>query len=79
MYDDSNELYNALQGVKSRSGFELFMNELVKDYTENKETWDNDTLKSFLDTLHGFNYNSENDRPSWKAFAEMLYAARVYE
>ena len=79
MDDDSNELYDALQNIKSRSDFELFMNELVKDYTDNKESWDNDTLKSFLEALHGFNYDSENDRPSWKAFAEMLYAARVYE
>ena len=55
MDDDSNELYDALQNIKSRSDFELFMNELVKDYTENKETWDNDTLKSFLEALHGFN------------------------
>jgi len=47
MDDDSNELYNTLQGVKSRSDFEVFMDKLVHDYTANKESWDNDTLKSF--------------------------------
>jgi len=79
MDNDSNELYDALQNVKSRSDFEVFLDKLVHDYTGNKESWDNDTLKSFLEALHGFNYDSENDRPSWKAFAEMLYAARIYE
>lgn len=77
--DDDNELGHAAQNIKTREDFEFFLEKLVSDYNQNKEAWQNDTLKSYLEALHGFNYNSEKDRPSWKAFAEMLLAARLYE
>lgn len=77
--NDENELQILVQNVKSREDFEIFLEKLVSDYNERKEDWDNDTLKSYLQSLHGYNYNSDNDRPSWKLFAQMLLAARFYE
>jgi len=77
--DTESEMYQAMKDIKSRPDFEAFLELLVTDYNNNKEAWQNDTLKSYLEALHGFNYDSENDRPSWKAFAEMLLAARLYE
>jgi len=77
--DEDNELYLLVKNIKTREDFEDFLEILVADYSKNKEAWQNDTLRSYLEALHGFNYDSEKDRPSWKAFAEMLLAARHYE
>ncbi len=77
--EEDSELYRIVKDIKTREDFEFFLEKLVTDYKQNKEDWQNDTLKSYLDALHGFNYNSDNDRPSWRAFAEMLLAARFYE
>lgn len=77
--DEDNELSLSAKNIKTREDFEFFLEKLVSDYKQNKEDWQNDTLKSYLEALHGFNYDSEKDRPSWKAFAEMLLAARLYE
>lgn len=77
--DDESEMRDMLQNIKTRGDFEIFLEKLVSDYKERKEEWENDTLKSYLQALHGYNYNSDNDRPSWKIFAEMLLAARYYE
>jgi hypothetical protein len=77
--DQESEMHNMLHTIKTREDFENFLEILVSDYKEHKEEWENDTLKSYLEALHGYNYNSNNDRPSWKAFAEMLVAARFYE
>lgn len=78
MYEES-ELYQMVQDIKTREDFEFFLEKLVTDYNQNKGDWQNDTLRSYLEALHGINYNSDNDRPSWKVFAEMLLAARLYE
>lgn len=77
--EEDSELYRIVKDIKTREDFEFFLEKLVTDYKQNKEDWQNDTLKSYLDALHGFNYNSDNDRPSWRAFAEMLLTARFYE
>jgi len=77
--EEENELNQIVQEIKSREDFEFFLEKLVTDYNKNKKDWQNDTLRSYLEALHGFNYNSDKDRPSWKAFAEMLLAARLYE
>lgn len=77
------DIYEFYEKVESKKDFELFLKVLVKDFKVNKEEWDNDNLGSFLEGLYGYNFGSETDinvtKPSWKDFAEMLLAARVYE
>ena len=76
-------IYNFYQNIKSKSDFEQFLKLLVEDLKQNKSEWENDSLELFLDGLYGYNFDSENDlqkiEPTWKKFAEMLLAAKVYE
>lgn len=47
--------------------------------------WENRTLSPFLDAMHSWSLYEGTDRlhvpeePSWRTFAEMLAAAKVYE
>jgi hypothetical protein len=51
-------------------------------YTANALDWENPTLDRFLDALHAWT-DDMGDRisepPSWRTFANMLLAAKVYE
>jgi len=78
--EESNVIYELCEKIVTRSDFEKFLEELRNNYATHKsEVWDNDTLGSFLEGLYGYNYKANNDKPSWKLFAQMLLAARVYE
>lgn len=73
-------IYEVAENVKTRKDFEEFLKLLKTNYLNVKKEWDNDTLESFLEGLYGYNYDSDvEEKASWKLFAEMLLASRVYE
>ena len=73
-------IYEVAENVKTRKDFEEFLKLLKTNYLSVKEEWSNDTLESFLEGLYGYNYDSNDDeKASWKLFAEILLASRVYE
>lgn len=79
---DTN-IYDYYETINSKEDFERFLKLLVEDFEKNKDNWENDTLSLFLESLYGFNYDSKSDpveiKPTWKEFAKMLLAAKVYE
>ena len=77
--NENIEIYDLFEKIKTRQDFEFFLKKLIIDFNDNKGDWENSTLESFLEGLYGYNYNSDNDKPTWKLFAEIILAARVYE
>ena len=77
--EEDNEIYEIAENIRNRKDFEKFLEKLKENFQKNKNDWDNDTLESFLEGLWGYNYNCKNDEPTWKSFADILLAARVYE
>mgnify|MGYP005851123009 CR=1 FL=1 len=78
------------ENIKSKEEFEVFLNDLKRDFESNKEDWENNTLSEFLEALAAYGkdidgyyqnmnipFNREN--PTWKVFAEILLGAKVYE
>lgn len=76
--------------VSTREGLVSFLNALAQDFEENKEKWENRSIYEFLKGCAGFagdlrgyfeNSGDETDpeSPSWRIFAEILRAGRVYE
>jgi hypothetical protein len=43
--------------------------------------WENGTIGAFLEAMHRWATNTSmlGEEPSWKAFAEILYAGKLYE
>jgi hypothetical protein len=73
-------IYEEAENVKTKKDFEEFLKLLKTNYLSVKEDWTNDTLESFLEGLYGYNYDSDiEEKASWKLFAEILLASRVYE
>lgn len=84
------DIYDFVENIKTKGDFESFMSMLIKDLRENRGDWENNELEPFLDGIKRFtevldNYYSnarieaDTSIPTWKMFAEVLLAAKVYE
>jgi hypothetical protein len=78
------------EAVISKADFTEFARLLLQNYRSHPDEWENGSLDLFLEGLAGFvekmdayyqNVGLEMDleRPSWRVFADILLAARVYE
>ena len=76
--------------VRDRNSFIRFTKELLENYRNQGENWENNTLETFLEALStcteeidGFYQNNHPDRnpeeASWSAFADILSGAVIYE
>lgn len=83
----SNEI---VEGIKSRKDFKIFIETLIKDFKENKKSWENQNLEDFLDALGRYSedidgyyknakINIDPDKVNWRVFADCLCGAAVYE
>ncbi len=78
-----------LENIKTRSELSEFVTALLRDLEKNKDEWENATLSSFLEAISAWvkdmdGYYKNHGKPftenqSWKTFAEILYAAKMYE
>lgn len=79
----NERIYEFYEQIETQADFESFLGMLVGHWKKNGDRWQNDSLGSYLEALHGYNFDSAKDHPSvipsWKVFAEMLLAAIVYE
>lgn len=70
--------------------FILFVEKLKKDYLDNKENWENNSIDLYLDAIVAYSrdiqgfYNNTNQKidikeVDWKVFADVLKGAKIYE
>ncbi len=78
------------QAIASKADFKEFVRLLLHNYRNHPDEWENGTLDLYVQGLVGFVENMEGyyqnvgatvelERPSWRVFADILLAARVYE
>ena len=78
--------------IKSREDFVFFLGNLISDFKDNKESWENKTLADFLEALEswaedmdgyyknmGLENNINLEAVNWRVFADLLMAAKIYE
>ncbi|MCB9333485.1 MAG: hypothetical protein H6574_20695 [Lewinellaceae bacterium] len=73
------DIYEQSEKIINQQDFVSFLNKLIMDFNQNKNQWENDDLLSFLKGLEGYASDKFHGEVSWKTFAEILLAARVYE
>lgn len=85
-----DNLVDYIKTINSKDDFIKFLEYLNIDFELGKNHWENDDLKSFLDGMLGFTqaidgyYKNtgetiDTDIITWRMFAEILLAAKVYE
>lgn len=82
-------LLDKLENIKTKDELSEFVSALQKDFKDNKDDWENQDLPSYLeamsawiDDMDGYYANQDKDLPidlTWKVFADILFAARIYE
>ena len=75
--------------VNDKEDFLAFMELLIKNFKENPNEWENKTLDTYLEAIvswtgdmDGYYQNQNLPVPTninWRAFANILMAARIYE
>ena len=76
--------------VTDRQTFIKFLDLLRQDFLENRDSWENDKLESFLEALSAYttdiqgyydntNQNMNANTPSWHTFADIFKGAKIYE
>lgn len=83
------ELYKEIAKVHSKEDFIKFLNLLIHDYRNNQSEWENKTLEDYLEAIlswvedmEGYFENNKLEKPKnidWNFFANVLYAAKIYE
>jgi hypothetical protein len=73
------DIYEQAEKVNNQAEFVEFLKAFKKNCKENRAEWENNDLMSFLSGLEGYSIDKPQEELSWKVFAEILVAARVYE
>ena len=78
-----------IKDISNRGDFLRFLTAHIRDFRENRDSWENVTIDEFLEGLaswvedmDGYYTNLNIEMPQnidWKIFADMLYAAKIYE
>lgn len=72
-------LYEIANQIETQQDFNVFLKALKRDLKSNSQEWENDTLESFIEGLDGYCNDKPQEELSWRIFAELLLAAKVYE
>ena len=79
--------YKLLDQVDDRESFFVFVRALIDDYEQNPDEWQNGTIHDFLESAVAWSEATSaithtqmlQSTASWRAFAEFLYAGKIYE
>jgi len=88
---DVDALVDRAERLSTRTEFVAFIDELRQNLIDHPDEWENQSLELFLAGLRGFAENAAGyyanigesdvdvDVATWRGFADMLLAAKVYE
>lgn len=76
------ELHEQIAKVNSKQELADFVAALRHDLTTQRDQWENPTLDRFLEAMEAWIRDagqSQLKAPAWRTFADILYAAKIYE
>lgn len=83
------ELSELIADIQSKEDLVQFVALLRDDLIQNPESWENSSLERFFEAMGAWMTDADDDHrkmgqgtamePSWKSFAAILYASKIYE
>ncbi|HNB51328.1 MAG TPA: hypothetical protein PK530_05275 [Anaerolineales bacterium] len=76
------ELFKLVEQDDSKETFLTFVTALQADWEKGQLAWENPDLERFLEAMYAWTNDMGTRIPdvaSWRTFADMLYAAKIYE
>jgi hypothetical protein len=84
-----NDLDRMAESINDRISLVAFLAELARDFRLNEDSWENNDIYAFLEAMSAWLSSADQlyknlqrpipVEPSWRFFAEMFLAARLYE
>ena len=73
-----------INGSYDLESFLCFLSSLREDFLNNKESWENQSIDTYLESIIAWlnEYNGEDidiKIPNWKAITSMFYMGKIYE
>ena len=75
------QIHETIQHIETKQDFLDFVAALARDSADGVG-WQNGSIDSYLDAMHAWTSDSGervSPQPSWRTFAEILYAGKIYE
>jgi hypothetical protein len=80
MIPDQMDAYEYLERVNDRSSFLAFVRALGSEAAGESDDWQNGSVSSYLEAAAAWMEDSADlQQPSWRDFAQFLYAGKIYE
>ena len=83
------ECVEQVKSIETRDDFVVFMRQLLRDWRQHPERWENASLEAYLEAIAAWvqdmdGYYGNRGKPmpkqlTWRGLGEILLAARVYE
>lgn len=83
------ELHELVTNINDKDDLIKFISDLINDYITNKDSWENQTLDSYLEAMQswledieGWEKNCKQDVSNmnpWQLIGHVLYASKMYE
>ena len=83
------KLHERIEQIKSKEDLADFVSALSASLVDTPDRWENPTLERFLSAMEewirgmdGYFKNTGQEpvtNPTWKTFAQILYASKIYE
>ena len=76
------DICEAMEQVKDRETFLVFLKRLAGDFTENHEAWENRTIDTYLESISAWMEDTdenENTPLDYHRLAEIFYVGKIYE
>ena len=75
------QIHEMIRRIETKQDFLAFVAALARDSADGVG-WQNGIIDSYLDAMHAWTADSGervSPQPSWRTFAEILYAGKIYE
>ena len=82
-------MHQEINKIKSKQDFLTFLGLYIQDFRDNIDSWENTTIDTFLEGMESWVEDMEGyyenmhlpvpENVDWKTFANILYAAKMYE
>lgn len=78
------DLYSKAESSNAKKDFIELLSLLRKDFVDNKESWENQSIDMFLGAIKSWieDYSGEDinwEQLNWKSVSAMFYMGKIYE
>lgn len=73
------DILDMANAISTKQDFLLFLTRLGESISNSPDDWENTNLPAYMEGMRGYVRDNGEETISWRALAEILLAARIYD